>query len=89
MELFDRLIPTATSGSQIPVRALPVGDRDLAISISRKLWDEGFYCAPVHFPVTSRGREGLRVMVRANIETSTMERFAVLLKELVVPHLLT
>jgi 7-keto-8-aminopelargonate synthetase-like enzyme len=89
MELFDRLIPTATSGSQIPVRALPVGNRDLAISISRQLWDEGFYCAPVHFPVTSRGREGLRVMVRANIETSTMERFAVLLKELVVPHLLT
>ncbi len=89
IELFDRRIPTATSGSQLPVRALPVGDRDLAISISRKLLDEGFYCAPVHFPITSRGREGLRVMVRANVETSTMKSFTELLEELVVPRLLT
>jgi 7-keto-8-aminopelargonate synthetase-like enzyme len=88
LELFDRRIPTATSGSQLPVRALPVGDRDLAISLSRKLFAEGFYCAPVHFPVTSRGREGLRVMVRANIEPGTWERFTGLLQALVVPHLL-
>jgi len=86
--LFDRRIPTETAGSQLPVRALPVGDRDLAISLSQQLLAEGFYCAPVHFPVTSRGREGLRVMLRANVEPDAMERFVGLLEQLVVPHLL-
>lgn len=86
---FDSRIPSASHGSMLPVRALPVGDRDLAIQLSQTLLEEGFYCAPVYFPVTSRGSEGLRVMVRSDIPRPEFERFVDLLTELVVPRLLT
>ena len=87
MEYFDSRISTESAGSLMPVRALPVGERDLAITLAQRLLVEGFYSAPVYFPVTSRGKEGLRVMIRANVPDQELRRFVDLLEELVVPHM--
>ncbi|MEU7574824.1 aminotransferase class I/II-fold pyridoxal phosphate-dependent enzyme [Micromonospora sp. NPDC049240] len=87
LDYFDSRVPSESAGSILPVRALPVGDRDLAVDLSRRLLAEGFYCAPVYFPVTSRGREGLRVMMRANLGEDDLRRFVDLLVDWVVPHL--
>ncbi len=81
-------MPSGQAGSPLPVRALTIGDRDTAIDLSRRLLAEGFYVSPVYFPVTSRGREGLRVLLRANVSRAAMSRFTELLREMVVPHVI-
>lgn len=88
IEFFDGEIPNPMAGSRLPVRALTIGDRDKAIGMSRQLLDHGFYVAPVYFPVTSRGRAGLRIMIRADVPRQVMARFTGLLRESVVPHII-
>jgi 7-keto-8-aminopelargonate synthetase-like enzyme len=88
MAFFDDEIPNKLAGSNLPVRALAVGDRDRAIEISRELFANGFYSAPVYFPVTSRGREGLRIMIRANVAQDDLARFTGLLRALVLPYVI-
>jgi 7-keto-8-aminopelargonate synthetase-like enzyme len=88
IEFFDSEIPNQMAGSRFPVRPLTVGDRDKAIGMSRQLLGHGFYVAPVYFPVTSRGRAGLRVMIRADVTRQVMADFTGLLTEVVMPHVI-
>ncbi|OXM49710.1 aminotransferase class I/II-fold pyridoxal phosphate-dependent enzyme [Amycolatopsis alba] len=83
---FDHRVPTAQTGSQMPVRMLLVGDPALSVSLSNTLLDKGFYVAPVYFPTTARGKEGLRVMIRADVDRPDLERLCDLLDKHVVPH---
>jgi 7-keto-8-aminopelargonate synthetase-like enzyme len=87
LAFFDEQVPSPLAGSPLPVRALTVGDRDTAVELSRQLLTRGFYAAPVYFPVTSRGREGLRIMIRANVGPEPLAAFTALLRELVAAHL--
>ena len=82
---FDDKIKTPLAGSMLPVRALVVGDADVAINHSEMLLNNGFYSAPVYFPITSRGKEGLRVMIRADVSKPDLARFCELLVNHVVP----
>jgi 7-keto-8-aminopelargonate synthetase-like enzyme len=83
---FDQRIPTSLRGSTLPVRALVVGETSLAVELSNSLLYEGFYSAPVYYPVTSRGREGLRIMIRADHHRNDLDRFCDLLEKYVLPH---
>lgn len=84
---FDEAIPTKLKGSSLPIRGLPLGDAQLAIKLSKSLFDQGFYCAPSYFPITPRGKEGLRVMLRADHREQDLDAFCTILKREVVPHL--
>lgn len=84
--LFDDMVPTGLQNSRLPVRAIAVGDTALAVRLSTTLFEHGFYSAPVYFPITSQGREGLRIMIRADVERADMTRFCELLREFVLPH---
>ncbi len=84
--LFDDLVPTGLRESRLPVRAIAVGDTALAVQLSTQLFEHGYYSAPVYFPITSQGREGLRIMIRADVDREDMTRFCELLRELVLPH---
>ena len=81
IDLFDEDFSTGLENPLLPVRPIQIGDTERAISISRELYEHGFYVAPVYFPITSRGREGLRVMIRADINTDEYDRFRALLSE--------
>jgi 7-keto-8-aminopelargonate synthetase-like enzyme len=76
---FDEKMPTKFAGNLLPVRAVVIGDRDKSISISRNLLDKGYYVSPVYFPVTSRGNEGLRVMIRSDMNQEDLKKFCELL----------
>ena len=80
IDLFDSLIPTQFAGNSLPVRCVITGDRDEAIRLSIKLLEHEYYCSPVYYPVTSRGSEGLRVMIRADMEEASLRHFCELLK---------
>lgn len=84
--LFDSMVPTGLQESRLPVRALAVGDTTLAVQLSTKLFEHGFYSAPVYFPITSQGREGLRIMIRGDVSPADLTRFCELLREHVLPH---
>jgi len=76
---FDEKIITKQKNTMLPVRAVVVGDRDKAIKMSRNLLDKGYYVSPVYFPVAAHGNEGLRIMIRADIDQNDLKMFCELL----------
>lgn len=73
---FDEAYPTALAGGELPIRMVTTGNAQIAMDISQRLLDRGFYCAPVYFPITPRGKEGLRVMIRADHRSEDIIAFA-------------
>ena len=64
IELFDRFVATAQSGTTYPIRVVPMSD-ETVIAAGRRVFEAGFYVSPVFFPIVARGTAGLRVMLRA------------------------
>ncbi|TDP89624.1 aminotransferase class I/II-fold pyridoxal phosphate-dependent enzyme [Labedaea rhizosphaerae] len=64
IELFDRFVATAQSGTTYPIRVVPMSD-ETVIAAGRQVFEAGFYVSPVFFPIVARGTAGLRVMLRA------------------------
>jgi len=82
IELFDRHITTEQSGDGLPIRHVNLGDENLTVKLAEALYQEGYYTSPIFFPVIGRGKAGLRLMMRANMETADLERFCLLLAKL-------
>jgi 7-keto-8-aminopelargonate synthetase-like enzyme len=72
---FDSRFPTEHAGNGLPIRKITVGDEDRALRLSRELYEHGYYCSAVFFPIVARGEAGVRVMMRADIEPEELERF--------------
>jgi 7-keto-8-aminopelargonate synthetase-like enzyme len=53
---------------------------------AKSLFEQGFYTSPIFFPVIAKGRAGLRIMVRANMEDDDVRRFASALNQLKNDH---
>ncbi len=79
IDYFDTKIPTDFAGNALPVRPVVIGNRDTAVALSRKLLNRGYYVSPVYFPVTSRGKEGLRVMIRGDVRHEQLDEFCSIL----------
>lgn len=65
IELFDRNLPTAQSGSPLPIRTVVLGDELAAIGAGFALLERGFYISSIFFPTVARGRAGLRICLTA------------------------
>lgn len=65
LNLFDTLIPTETSGSQLPIRIVRIGDESKAIAKGEFLLRSGHYTSVVFFPTVPRGQAALRMSVTA------------------------
>ncbi|MFE2490257.1 aminotransferase class I/II-fold pyridoxal phosphate-dependent enzyme [Streptomyces mirabilis] len=76
---FDNLIRSNNRYDNLPIRFINIGEVDETIRIAQHLFENGFYVAPLFFPVIGRGRAGLRVMLRADMTKSDITRFAELL----------
>ncbi len=79
--LFDELYPTANAGNGFPIRLATFGHEDDAVAAAKKMFDYGFYTSPVFFPIVARGKAGIRVMLRANLEREEVVRLCDCLKK--------
>lgn len=75
MDKFDQLIPTVNANNNLPIRVVEVADANQAIEVSSEVYKRGFYTSPVFFPIVAKGRAGLRVMGRADLEFSDVSNF--------------
>ncbi|MHA6802600.1 aminotransferase class I/II-fold pyridoxal phosphate-dependent enzyme [Salinifilum ghardaiensis] len=78
---FDASGLVEGSDNTWPVRFIPLGDEKRTIDASKKLLERGFYVEPDFFPVVARGHGGLRVRIRANMETEDIVRFTEVVRE--------
>jgi 7-keto-8-aminopelargonate synthetase-like enzyme len=65
MKLFDTLIPTETSGSELPIRIVRIGDEHAALAKGESLLRQGHYASVVFFPTVPRGQAALRMAITA------------------------
>jgi 7-keto-8-aminopelargonate synthetase-like enzyme len=80
---FDTQFPTEHAGNGAPIRKISVGEEARAVRLSRELYAHGYYCSAVFFPIVPRGDAGVRVMMRADIDASEMQRFCKTVKNIV------
>ncbi|MEU5592703.1 aminotransferase class I/II-fold pyridoxal phosphate-dependent enzyme [Streptomyces sp. NPDC020298] len=79
--LFDSHITTEQHGDGLPIRHVNLGDEGATVRLAQRLFEEGFYSSPIFFPVIGRGKAGLRLMLRANMQKADVDRFCLLLKK--------
>ncbi len=75
LHLFDSLISSEQSCSPSPIRIIRVGDATKANRASAYLADNGFLTSAVFFPVVPKNQAGVRVTLRADMETSLIRLF--------------
>jgi len=78
---FDKRIITDDIGSYLPIRVVIVGDPDAAIDVSKRVYQRGYYTSAVFFPIVAKGKSGLRIMLRADMQLSDVIRFCDVLTE--------
>ncbi|PHM23036.1 aminotransferase class I/II-fold pyridoxal phosphate-dependent enzyme [Xenorhabdus budapestensis] len=80
MAHFDRIIPSSNAGNGLPIRVIDLPSVDDAVEASAHLFQKGFYCSAVFFPIVAKDRPGVRVMGRANMSNEDIESFCEALK---------
>ncbi|NRB67656.1 MAG: aminotransferase class I/II-fold pyridoxal phosphate-dependent enzyme [Vibrio sp.] len=86
VELFDELVTTRAKGDGLPIRFVSLGDEQATINIARELFSSGFYTSAIFFPVIARGKAGLRIMLRSNMQDKDIQEFAIRLNQLKQKH---
>jgi 7-keto-8-aminopelargonate synthetase-like enzyme len=79
--LFDEHIQTAQRGDGLHIRVVEVGEQQKAVTLSRELYQRGFYCSAVFFPIVPVGKAGIRLMLRGDLPTEQVQAFVDALKE--------
>jgi 7-keto-8-aminopelargonate synthetase-like enzyme len=79
--LFDAHIATPQRGDGLHIKVVEVGSQDKAVALSRRLYQRGFYCSAVFFPIVAVGRAGIRLMLRGDLPTAQLEAFIGHLKD--------
>lgn len=62
-----------------------VGDEDLAVQLSSRLRDQGFFVPAIRFPTVARGAARLRVTATADHDVTELRQFAEVLGQLIAP----
>lgn len=81
MAYFDSLLPTQFADNGLPIRVVEIGEAKHALEVSQRVYERGFYTSAVFFPIVARGRAGLRIMGRADMEKEDMRVFCETVKE--------
>lgn len=86
IRLFDSLVTTKQSGSNMAIRLLSCGAATLANNVAIELADLGFFTSAVFFPVVARDQAAIRITLRADMEPALIRQFCELVKVLIVKH---
>lgn len=79
--LFDSLIPTAQSGSTLPIRTIRIGDELTSISCAQELLKHNFYASAIFFPTVARGEAGLRISLTSSHQADQIKSFCGTVKD--------
>jgi 7-keto-8-aminopelargonate synthetase-like enzyme len=83
IQYFDSQFPTELAGNGLPIRKIVVGEEEKAVRLSRELYERGYYCSAVFFPIVARGEAGVRIMMRADIEPEQLQAFCTTAKDII------
>ncbi|TCV94458.1 aminotransferase class I/II-fold pyridoxal phosphate-dependent enzyme [Biostraticola tofi] len=81
MNHLDKHAPTVNAGNGLPIRVINMGSADKAIKASVALYQRGFYCSTVFFPIVAQNNPGIRLMGRANLTDQQLGSFCQALSE--------
>jgi 7-keto-8-aminopelargonate synthetase-like enzyme len=73
--LFDAQVQSPQRGNGLHIKVVEVGEQEKAVHLSKELYKRGFYCSAVFFPIVPRGKAGIRIMLRGDLPTETVQRF--------------
>jgi 8-amino-7-oxononanoate synthase len=77
---FSQSIDLTISPSNSAIQPLIIGDSEKALSISQKLFDQGFYISAIRAPTVPKGTERLRITLSANHTKNQIEQLLVQIK---------
>jgi len=82
IRLFDQQIETEQKGTELPLKMIHVGEQSDALHLAKELYRRGYYTSAVFFPMVPRGKAGIRIMLRADMERATLQGFIDNLREI-------
>lgn len=82
IDCFDSELPSPLAGNGMPVRMIKVGEEEKAVKLSKALYQRGYYCSAVFFPIVARGDAGVRLMLRADMELEQVRAFCATVKDI-------
>ncbi len=82
LQLFDEKIKTKQSGSLAPIRIIPTKSLEDTKNKAKFLFENGYYLAPVYFPIVPKDTYGMRVMLRADLQIQEIDKLILLLGEI-------
>lgn len=77
---FSQAISLPISPSNSAIQPLIIGDSEKALSISQKLFEQGFYVSAIRAPTVPKGTERLRITLSANHTQSQIEQLLTQIK---------
>ena len=77
---FSQAIGLPISPSNSAIQPLIVGDSEKALSISQKLFEQGFYVSAIRAPTVPKGTERLRITLNANHTQNQIEQLLACIK---------
>lgn len=83
MRCLDDALPSTNAGNGLPIRVFDLPTVSAALAASRQLYQKGFYCSAVFFPIVARDRPGIRAMGRANMNQQDIDRFCAAVRVIV------
>ena len=80
--LFDRRMKGRDlRGQGSHIKFVTLGDNDRAVKLSNRLYERGYYCSAMFFPIVARGQAGIRLMLRGDMTAEMTEDFATVLED--------
>lgn len=80
--IFDRRMKGRDlRGQGSHIKFVTVGDNDRAVQLSNRLYQRGYYCSAMFFPIVARGQAGIRLMLRGDMTAEMTEDFATVLED--------
>ena len=80
--IFDRRLKGRDlRGQGSHIKFVTVGDNDRAVRLSNRLYERGYYCSAMFFPIVARGQAGVRMMLRGDMTSEMTEEFASVLED--------
>ncbi|MEP5758846.1 MAG: hypothetical protein ABJ327_05930, partial [Litoreibacter sp.] len=71
---FDKHIDSPQRGNRLHIKVIEVGENDRAVALSKAMYQAGFYCSAVFFPIVPKGKAGIRLMLRGDMSSKLCAR---------------
>jgi 7-keto-8-aminopelargonate synthetase-like enzyme len=82
IEIFDRRMKgREVRGTGGHIKFVLLGDNDRAVRLANRLYQRGYYCSAMFFPIVAKGQAGVRLMLRGDMTSAMTEQFTSVLED--------